>query len=278
MKCGWWQREQPGVGNALPGQRFVASTHRAPFVPAWPGHRELRAGTESSEWAPRARGGAGGATESCGAHALPHTTPLFLTGRTSPKLNPLSQSRGWKPQVPPCRAPLLCPRWRRWGSGEPPALTLLAGQRRRLGAEALQVAVAALLVLLQRALLLVAAAAVVALVGFADGGGGDWKRGKAEPGVSTGTVPAPEGPGRAAGVGAGDPRCQPSAPSEEGLCWHVSGDATHSPELRPQPPSHQHRPLAQPPARAGSTGLHLLERRRSGAGCTWLSRDGEPQK
>lgn len=72
----------------------------------------------------------------------------------------------------------------------PPAPTLLAGQRLRLSVQTLQVAVAALLVLLQRALLLVAAAAVVALVGLADGGGGDckthrWKSGREDVQVAT---------------------------------------------------------------------------------------------
>lgn len=129
----------------------------------------------------------------------------------------------------------------------PPAPTLLAGQRLRLSVQTLQVAVAALLVLLQRALLLVAAAAVVALVGLADGGGGDckthrWKSGRED--VQVATEPHTLSSRLAllwhlctgSWVSAEKLLCAPSDASQ-----HWDGAQTHSPRSpNPQPPEPHH--------------------------------------
>ena len=143
---------------------------------------------------------------------------------------------------------------RQRGSGPPAALTLLAGQRLRFSVQTLQVVVAPLLVLLQRALLLVAPAAVVALVGLADGGGGDCKTGKPEPGRKNRQSALAKEPGKgldvrrrerkAAGIGrqgesrrGSDPRRQPTAPSgcaaEKGPLRHVSSQSFQSWEREP---------------------------------------------
>lgn len=140
--------------------------------------------------------------------------------------------------------------------GHPTALTLLAGQGLRFSVQTLQVVVAPLLVLLQRALLLVAPAAVVALVGLADGGGGDCKTGKPEPGHKNRHSALAKEPGegldvrrqerKAAGMGqqgesrwGSNPPRQTTTPSscatEKGPLRHVLSNSFQSWEQEPRP-------------------------------------------
>lgn len=231
-KFSWWPGEEPGRSHFALAEvcGITQRTRVAPFIPPIAGARRapgltLPPDTQTPPFFQR---------EGCPQSS----TPSARDGDGKCTHVPVSHPAGTPRRVPPEPG-------RHGGCGIPAALTLLAGQRLRFSVQTLQVVVAPLLVLLQRALLLVAPAAVVALVGFADGGGGDCKTGKPEPGrqnrrrVLTGEPGKRAGRESTGGIGpqgasrrGSHPRRQPTAPprraAEKGRARHVPSNGFQS--------------------------------------------------